>query len=228
MYAGGCIRKQFSVAIDVGHTYAKPGATSARGRPEFEFNLELAKRLRSKLVADGVQTILINGDGKIGSLLQRTASASGRVSLFISLHHDSVQPQYLSEWVFDGRTHQFSDNFNGYSLFISAINPEYERSKRFAKLLGQQFRVQGLVPTLHHAEPISGESRELLDPALGIYRFDHLVVLRTATMPAVLVEAGIIVNRAEEEALSTASRQDKFVAAVTKAVNLYCDSIADE
>jgi N-acetylmuramoyl-L-alanine amidase len=43
---------------------------------------------------------------------------------------------------------------------------------------------------LHHAEPVAGESRELIDRALGIYRYDELAVLRTATMPAVLFEAG--------------------------------------
>lgn len=30
------------VAIDVGHSFARPGAVSARGKPEFEFNLAMA------------------------------------------------------------------------------------------------------------------------------------------------------------------------------------------
>ena len=33
------------VAVDVGHSLAVPGATSARGRPEFEFNCDLAAEL---------------------------------------------------------------------------------------------------------------------------------------------------------------------------------------
>lgn len=34
------------------------------------------------------------------------------------------------------------------------------------------------MPSLHHAEPIHGENRELLDTTLGIYRFDDLTVLK--------------------------------------------------
>ena len=52
----------------------------------------------------------------------------------------------------------------------------------------------GEKPSLYHAEPIAGENRPLLDRRLGVHRFDGLAVLKTATMPAVLVEAGVIVN----------------------------------
>jgi hypothetical protein len=50
----------------------------------------------------------------------------------------------------------------------------------------------------HHAEPIKGENRELVNPELGIYRFDDLIVLKSAAMPAALLECGVIVNRSEE------------------------------
>ena len=50
------------------------------------------------------------------------------------------------------------------------------------------------MPTLHHAEKIKGENRELIDRELGIYLFDDLVVLRTAQCPAVLFESGVIIN----------------------------------
>jgi N-acetylmuramoyl-L-alanine amidase len=37
-----CARATFRAVIDVGHTAESPGATSARGVPEFSFNLDLA------------------------------------------------------------------------------------------------------------------------------------------------------------------------------------------
>ena len=40
--------------------------------------------------------------------------------------------------------------------------------------------------------------RELLDADAGVYRYDQLIVLRMTRMPAVLLEAGSIVNRQEE------------------------------
>ena len=88
----------------------------------------------------------------------------------------------------------------------------------FAKALGVAMRRQGLMPTLHHAEPIKGENRELVNPDLGIYRFDDLIVLKSAPMPAALLECGVIVNRAEEAELLTEERQQKAVAAIHQAV----------
>ena len=47
--SGSCARSAFRVLIDVGHTAASPGADSARGVPEYEFNLELADVIAQSL-----------------------------------------------------------------------------------------------------------------------------------------------------------------------------------
>jgi hypothetical protein len=47
-------------------------------------------------------------------------------------------------------------------------------------------------------------------------------VLRTTQMPAVLLEAGSIINRAEELALSAPERQSLISAAVVGAVDGFC------
>ena len=49
--------------------------------------------------------------------------------------------------------------------------------------------------------------RELLDAQAGVYRYDQLIVLKDTRMPAVLLEAGSIVNRDEELLLATPERQ---------------------
>lgn len=86
----------------------------------------------------------------------------------------------------------------------------------------------GFTPSLHHAEKISGEGRELLDPKKGIYVFDDLVVLKTAAMPAVLLECGIIVNRQEELRLDSPEYQDKMVMAVTAGIKKACKQVRSE
>ena len=75
-------------------------------------------------------------------------------------------------------------------------------------------RNKGFVPTLHHAEPIAGENRELLIADKGIYVFDELIVLKTATSPALLLEAAVIVNP-DDDALASS---DKFRLAVAESV----------
>ncbi len=111
-----------------------------------------------------------------------------------------------------------SEKFHGYSVFFSEKNAEPTASFEFAKQLGRAMREQGLVPTAHHAEKIPGEGRDFVVPQWGVYRFNELLVLKSARMPAVLLECGVIVHPEEEAELQRAERQAKIVAAVRDAV----------
>jgi N-acetylmuramoyl-L-alanine amidase len=223
--AAACDSGGFAIAIDPGHTRASPGATSARGVPEVQFNARLAEAVLRELRRAGfAQSFLTVEDQAPVTLPERAARAEAQhARLFLSLHHDAVQPQYLSDWVYEGQAQRYSDRFSGYSLFVSARNADEARSLRMAQLLGAEFRRRALVPTLHHAEAIAGENRPLLDPALGIYRFDDLVVLKRASMPAVLIEAGLIVNRADELQLDSAAFRQALAEAITAAARQFCD-----
>ena len=77
---------------------------------------------------------------------------------------------------------------------------------------------RGFSPTLHHAEKIPGEGRNLVDRNLGLYEFDDLVVLKTAAMPAVLLECGVIVNRSEEASLQKPEVQQRIADAAAEAI----------
>ena len=130
--------------------------------------------------------------------------------LFPSIHHDDVQEIYHAKWTYDGAPHSYSDRFSGYSLFLSRENRHFDDSLAFAKLLEAALTECGLAYSAHHAEPIRGEGRQLIDKALGIYRYDQLFVLRFNAAPAVLLEAGIIVNRADEVVLASPEGQARI------------------
>lgn len=219
-----CRKENFVVAIDAGHSKQQPGATSARGISEVEFNERLAQQLQRALIQAGYRkTHFLQQGSTPKSLLKRAAWANGRkASIFLSIHHDSVQPTYLSTWKYDGKERRYSDIFSGYSLFISTKNPDVSGSRRLAEQIGNELRRIGLVPSLHHAEPIAGEDRELLDVRRGIYAFDELVVLKKAQMAAVLIEAGLIVNRRDEIQLLNRQYQAEIAGALTVAVDHYC------
>ncbi|BBF84758.1 N-acetylmuramoyl-L-alanine amidase [Aquitalea magnusonii] len=180
-----------SVAVDIGHSLQASGARSASGQTEFSFNRRAGLLLAQQLRERGLEVSVIGAEGNITQLSERSRLAQGR-QLLLSVHHDSVQPQYLPE----------ARRFHGYSLFVSRKNPFAELSLACARQIALSLQEAGERPTLHHAEPIAGENRPLADAALGIYWFDDLVVLKTATQPAVLIEHGVIVNAAEEERLS--------------------------
>jgi N-acetylmuramoyl-L-alanine amidase len=64
---------------------------------------------------------------------------------------------------------------------------------------------------------------ELLDPDAGIYRYDQLVVLRKTQMPAVLFEAGSIINREQELQMNSDERLDLISASLRTAVEMFCN-----
>jgi N-acetylmuramoyl-L-alanine amidase len=223
-----CRREYFRVAIDVGHDREKPGAMSATGIPEFIFNQRLARRLATELNRRGFAlTLLIGEEGDPIELAERARLAERfGADAFVSLHHDSVQSLYLESWIVNGRERHHSERFSGYSLFFSTKNGTPRLSLLLAFLMGDALTRRGLQPSLHHAEPIQGEGRPLIDVERGIYRFDDLVILESTSMPAVLVEAGVIVNRTEEERLMGEAHQSTFVAALGDAVQHFCTIVS--
>ena len=88
--------------------------------------------------------------------------------------------------------------------------------------LARELAAAGHSPTLHHAEDVTGERREVLDPDVGLYRRDTLAVLRVSTIPTVLVEGGVIVNRAEELRLRDSDFRQGFSSALIAGVEDYC------
>jgi N-acetylmuramoyl-L-alanine amidase len=207
--------------LDIGHLPTAGGAMGADGRMEYGFNRRMVELIAADLQqSNQIRVVVVNLEAKRISLSDRAAAArAAGADLLLSIHHDSVNDRYLkAERQADGRVLHYCDRFRGYSVFYSGKSRQASESLEFARALGLAMRRQGLTPTLHHAEPIKGENRELVNPDLGIYRFDDLIVLKSAAMPAALLECGIIVNRAEEVELLTEERQQKVVAAIHEAV----------
>lgn len=224
--SAGCDRAQFRVVVDVGHSAEVPGAFSARGVPEYEYNLRLAQRIGDGLAAAGFAktTVLVTPGPARRGLFFRVAKANAPpADLFLSIHHDSVPERFIETWEHEGKQQRFSDRFRGHSIFVSFGNPYSEASMLFARLLGHELKARGLRYTPHYAEAFMGERRrELLDRQAGVYRFDQLIVLKDTRMTAVLLEAGSIVHREEELLLGTDGHRSIIGAAVAEAVERFC------
>ena len=216
-------KSDFVIAIDIGHSPEQAGALSARGVGEYTFNKNIALLLQNRLLAAGFEKTFIATESNPEMGLESRASLANakRADLLLSIHHDSVQPHYLSTWFYNDESYTYSDRFSGYSLFFSGKNPAAKQSLLFANYLGEELRQGRFIPTLHHAEKIDGENRPLIDAEKGIYQFDDLIILKNTAMPAVLIECGVIVNRQEELRLNDADRQQLFIKAIVRAVSRY-------
>ncbi len=197
-----------TVAIDVGHFLERPGAISAYGVTEFEYNHALAAVLAARLASEGVPVRLIGHRGEMADLRARPreAEAAG-AGFFLSIHHDSVKEEHLQPWTWNGRSLRHAEGFAGFSLFVSRLNPRLDESLACASAIGAALRRAGLPVATHHGVSSAGVERPWADEANGVYFYDNLVVLKTATIPAVLLEAGVIVNRDEERDLAGSARR---------------------
>jgi N-acetylmuramoyl-L-alanine amidase len=224
--AAACPRSAFRVVIDVGHTVAVPGALSARGVPEYAFNLQLANDIKRALVDAGFEktVVLITAAAPPRGLVERALRASAmRADLLLSIHHDSVPDNLLEKWEYEGHASHFSDRFQGYSIFVSRDNGDRTASLGFGRLLGKELQAHSLGYTPHYTLALMGRHRhELVDAEAGVYWFDQLVVLRRSRIPAVLFEAGSIINRQEEAEMASPERRAQISAAAAAAVEDFC------
>ena len=198
-----------TVVLDTGHSPQRSGSMSASGKTEYAYNLQMSTYVSEYLAKHGITVIRVAADGKDIALKKRTA-ATDMADLFLSIHHDSIQ----QEWIDQGRRR----DFDGFSTFVSAKNPDYSFSLACAKRIGAGMRAAGERPSLYHAEKVKGENRPLVDRQYGVHQFDDLVVLKMAKTPAVLLEVGVIANPEEEVRLATAATALPIARAIADAV----------
>ena len=207
-----------SIAIDVGHYLEKPGAISARGVPEFEYNLQLAEEIAASLKRAGHKVLLIGEDGTARDLVGRSRRAAS-MDLLISVHHDSTRARFLKEWTHEGVARWYApDPFAGYSLFVSRLNPHWKESLKCASAIGAALGRSGFVASRYHADPVLGENRPFADEANGVHYYDNLAVLKRARIPALLFEAGVILNRDEEMRLRDPATRSRISESIVSAV----------
>ena len=192
------------VAVDIGHTVEAPGAISARGRSELEFNRDLALQVVDALHALGLRTVLVNADGRIESLQARPASVP-KADFFLSIHHDSTSAFELQEWEWMGTPQTFTDQWAGHSMFVSTRNPDLATSVMCGRSIGARLQRAGFTPTDKNAR-----RRAYIDAEHAVHAFDNLIVLYRALQPALLFEAGVIKHRDEELLLRDEARQARM------------------
>ena len=202
-----------TVVLDPGHSPKRPGATSCSGVAEHVYNSTLTSAVAKYLKIRGfIVSVTRSPDGE-ATPGQRAKHATGK-NLLLSIHHDSVQPQFLHYT----NGNPCSYKAQGFSIFVSSKNAHFKVSLEAARVLGQSLRNSGLEPSVHHAENIPGENRQVLDKDLGIYLLDDLLVLKQAESPAILLEAGVIVNPVDDARVKTKEFHTKVAKAVAATV----------
>ena len=196
------------VVVDTGHTPEHPGATGASGRVEHLYNLDLnaAVAHTSLLMTTACcarRRTAEKSRCRTAQLQLRMRTFSFRFITIRSSNNGSMQAASASSMV-------SRSSCPGAALIMSKAGA--------ARAIGKHMIVAGETPSFYHATPIRGENRPLIDALLGIDRYDDLVVLKTAPMPAVLIEAGVIANPDKENRLRKSDTITHLAGAIAEGV----------
>lgn len=183
--------KKFKVCLDAGHGVETNGKRSPDGTYlEYEFNLDMAYKMKEILERHNVEVILTRKDEKMLSkdsntdLVKRVeiANSINDLSLFVSLHSNAYGDG--TQWT----------SPRGYVIYTSAADDKAERNKA-AKAILKRVKEAGILlrPTAH--------AHELF------------YVLRYTKAPAVLIEHGFHTNKEDVELLKADWYRNKLAIA---------------
>lgn len=211
------------IVLDSGHTNKTPGAISITGKYEVVYNDNLVAKLSNSLKTGGYVPVLTRKPDQEISLQERADIANSHHALvLLSIHHDSAQLMHLEPVTLNGATtYRTRKPIAGFSIFVSQKNPQFADSLILARLLGEELIRLGRKPSLHHAEQIPGERHTLLDPILGIYQLDDLIVLKNTHIPAILLETGVIVDQFDEALIASNNHQEALAGAIVTTLDKF-------
>ena len=221
--------RKYVVVIDAGHGGKDPGCIGKGGTREKDIVLSAAKKLKTKLDANGFKTHLTRADDRYLKLAERASIAEKKkADLFISLHANANPSRKmkgfsiytLSEKASDEEAKKLAEAENAADKIGVEGFTEFEENIRIALSSLQQHAVAEM-----SEEYATGCARAFKKSSIEQQpgpdvRHAPFAVLRS-TVPGALLELGHLSNAAEEKLLKTSSHQDKLVAAIVKSVKNY-------
>lgn len=193
------------IVLDAGHGGRDPGTTGLGGLVEKDVTLDLARRMRARLVRWGFRVVMTRDGDESVDLQQRTARAeAGRGDLFLSLHVNSApraSATGIETYYLDESDERHSDDV---AARENAVAPDQaddlQRTLAQMRISEVSTRSSLLAHQVHGAILRGLRARYGTTEDLGV-RKGPFYVLFLSSMPAVLVEVGFASNPQDAERL---------------------------
>jgi len=214
------LRATHTVAVDPGHGGTDPGNPCLfcpRGVREKDVTLGIAKRLRTELERRGINVVLTRSTDTLINLYERARFCREDCDLFVSIHADALDARRGYQSVSGIHTYFLGEALTEDARRVAALENDAVRFETgpapaaaddptlfILKHLGlnEILRESALLAELVQTEVAKvhpGRDR-------GIQQA-RLVVLTTASRPAVLIEAGYGTNRGDAAFISSSAGQ---------------------
>lgn len=202
-----------TIIIDAGHGGDDPGAMGKAGTMEKEITLDVAKRLKERLLSHNSYKVLMTRDSDLTlSLKRRTEIANeNKGDLFISIHVNSL-PKGPIDII---ETFYFGPSSDTITLELAAkenAGSKYSLSDYNAVIqeIGNTLKFQESKVLAAHIQKdlylnMKNRNKDVLD--FGVKRAPFLVLIG-AEMPAVLAEVACISSMEEEAKLRSPAYRD--------------------
>ena len=221
--------RKYVVVIDAGHGGKDPGCIGRGGTREKDVVLSVAKKLKSKLDANGFKTYMTRSDDRYLKLAERASIAEKKkADLFISLHANANPKRdmkgfsiyTLSEKASDEEAKKLADAENAADKIGVEGFTEFEENIRIALSSLQQHAVAEMSEEYATGCAKSFKKASITQQPGPDVRHAPFAVLRS-TVPGALLEIGHLSNSSEEKLLKSSAHQDKIVNAIVRSVKNY-------
>lgn len=221
--------RKYVIVVDAGHGGKDPGCIGKGGTREKDIVLSVARKLKTKLDANGFKTHLTRSDDRYLKLADRAAIAEKRkADLFISLHANANPSRAmkgfsiytLSEKASDEEAKKLAEAENAADKIGVEGFTEFEENIRIALSSLQQHAVAEMSEEYANGCAKAFKRASITQQAGPDVRHAPFAVLRS-TVPGALLELGHLSNASEEKLLKTAAHQDKLVDAILRSVKNY-------
>jgi len=201
-----------TICLDPGHGGSDPGNNEGKYR-EKHLTLEIAQAVRRKLQSHGLRVILTRDTDKGLKLASRPAVAlKHQADLFVSIHLNSAPGA--------GRSASGPEVYCLTPPGAASTNAGGRGATSVAYPGNRNDRENALLA--HHIQRALVRADAPRDRGIKRARF---AVLRYATMPAVLIEAGFMSNSAELKKLTSASHREKIARAIADGILGYKNTV---
>ena len=217
------------IVIDAGHGGKDPGCIGKGGTQEKTIVLSVAKKLKSRLDANGYKTYLTRSGDVYLKLAERAEFAEKKhADLFISLHANANPSRdmkgfsvyTLSEKASDEEAQKLADSENAADKIDVDGFEQFSKDIRVALSSLQQRAVAELSEEYANGCAKYMNKASIEQQKGPSVRYAPFAVLRS-TVPGALIELGHLSNKSEEKLLKSDAHQNKLVDAIAKPVSAY-------
>jgi N-acetylmuramoyl-L-alanine amidase len=222
-------RAAFVVVIDPGHGGDEPGALGPSGLAEKDVTLDVAKRLKARILSEmDAEVILTREADKTMTLDDRTAIANhNRADLFVSIHANAsrrgnargAETYFLSYQATDDESRAIAAIENN----TLGLEEGVQKNGNLEMILWDLAQSAFLKESSVLAELVQENLNDALDIANRGIKQAPFRVLMGATMPAILIEVAFITSPEEEKRLKDPAFKDRLAGAIFVSVRKFHD-----